>query len=823
MQQVNSWPHEFSVSEPVARVLVDGKEMEVDSLTVSSSLDSAAPDMVAAGGGGVVAATADMTVLPADDVNDAGLNPWGEAQRIATASEVVVEAGYKTEAGTPATARLLTGQVDALDGSATEPGIGLKLVDYTGVLDRDITIEPLLSDYPPLRDFGLRRNAGLLPTYVTDRILRHCGYYATPPQLDGSILSATMMGSVMPERGTMYATYESSSSTPDTLFRSTPWGVGVDAANILYFPDLSGRSHGRLTSSIMVTFNRRVSTHSNPGTSRVDLRWGENSANAVSISINPNGSITALFRDSGSYNTVAWLSDSRARDAESFSVHIRPSGQITISASNGESVSGTGSVPTRLSATDMEQIYVQVPPNSQTIGGLQVAYTTTSNHNFVRNAHIDPPIHNHSLTAFPSQINQNCLGLLKEQAEAELAAIWIDEHGHFMWKNRATLQQSPPVGTLTSLDNLLDLPWEFPVKSVFSRVEIEHSIPTVTRRWIASITVAGGRGDTLSNGDTENRFFEPPADQDWHLVDSPQWLGGTFNPWWLRAGRGSYRGGIIVRSDDPDYERIAYSSRLTQSWEQINPQRWLLSSTAHSLPDNESIEQRYLDIREHGSLGGESTPSIRARGLVEWGSDKTTGRTLGEVLAPVFVHSVGAWVQDNHELQDLADWLADALTEPGVALRDVPIVPDPRIQKGDIFWLEDATAYDVRLRVLVVGIQTSFQSSGDSFEMSQSISCRIISSDKTTPEVTLEAHDHAWEGSRLQDQDIYWDGRTLEDHDTNPAQSDAPEIPPNPLPTNPAPTLYEHDQSWEDETLQDQDTHWQNNTLEEHDDDPLKS
>src|SRR5690625_3873958 len=98
MQDVTPWPDRFDVSEPVARVVVDGREVDVESVTVASELDSAMPERVAAGGGGVIAATGTASIFRPDDVTEAGFNPWGDAASFVKATEVVVEAGYRDRA-----------------------------------------------------------------------------------------------------------------------------------------------------------------------------------------------------------------------------------------------------------------------------------------------------------------------------------------------------------------------------------------------------------------------------------------------------------------------------------------------------------------------------------------------------------------------------------------------------------------------------------------------------------------------------------------------------------------------------------------------------
>lgn len=764
MQDVNPWPESFDVSEPVARVLVDGKEVAIESVSVSSELDSAMPERVAAGGGGVVAATGDATVLRADDVAEAGFNPWGDAQQFVNASEVVVEAGYRDPAaGDVGCARQITGQVESLAGGALSNTIGLEFVDYTPLLNRDITVEPLLEIYPPLEDLGPIRGAGLSPIYVTDRVLRHCGFHATPPMIPGALFSAPMMGSAVPERGTFLSGWATSDTTKAVEFVPAPWGMALVNGALNYTPNLTS-SNGRITSTMHVSFLRRQSTDQAPDFGRIELRWGPE-YHAVRILTHGSGDISVQYQTGDTATTIVQLSATDVSESEAFTVLVAPSGRATIYASNGATVSGMGTLPPRATSSAMNQVHIRVPQSSHPIGGVQVAQSATRNHTFQRNAHIDPPAYYYSLQAFPFQHEINCLELLKGQAEAELAAMWFDEHGHFQWRNRHQLRDTAPRGTLTSRDNLLDLPWDIPVRSVYSRVELEHDIPTVTRRLLASIPVSGNRGSSLSNGDTEDRFFEPPADQDWHLVEAPQWMGGTVNYWRLLRGAGSYRGGIRV--DEDNRERLAYSTNLHQAWSQINPQRWLLSSQARDLRDNEHIEQALLDrIDLYDRFAGDNLPIIRAKGLVAWEQDKTLGAARGPALAPVYVHKVGPWIQGASELRALANWVAEHLTKPEPVLRRVRIVPDPRIQLGDVFWLEDTSAYSVRLRVVVMGKTLRYQASDSGHEMSQEITCRVIDVERLG--VRYDELETAWASRDYSALESAWSGQVYDVLEADP-------------------------------------------------------
>ena len=766
MQDVTPWPASFDVSEPVARVLVDGQEVDVESVEVTSEMGSAMPERVAGGGGGIVAATGTTTILRADEVSEAGFNPWGDAQQFVNASEVVVEAGYRDpDSGGVGCARQITGQVESLDGAASSHSVAVDIVDYATLLDRDITIEPLLQEHPSIDDWGPRRMAGLSPIYVTDRILRFCGFYATPRILYQALLSAPMMGSVWPERGTLLAASAHSDSSMSAAFRPVPWGMALGNGVVSYSPQLGVRGHARLTSTLHVSFHRTGSTNPNPEGDIIDLRWGS-VEDGIRINVMSTGSIVVSYRSGGTQTPVATLSASDVSESEAFTVLVSPSGDATIYASNGASATGVANLPTRVTSQSMDEVYVWVPQAAHPIGGLQVAFSDAQTHTFQRTAHIDPPAYHYSLRAFPAQVNVNCMALLKKQAEAELAAMWIDEFGHFNWRNRNQLRGTAPRGVLTSKHDLLDLPWQVPVRSVFSRVELEHDVPTVTLRTVPSITVFDNKGSTLSNGDTEERFIEPPANQDWHRVQPPAWLGGeSFSFKDLRRGRGSYRGGVVVNDDNE--EELSYSSRLDSTWTQIGVQRWLLSSTARNLMSDEYVEQRFQDRADlYGKYAGEDLPIIRAKGLVEWEKSTTVGEATGPYLSPVFVHEVGPWIQGTTELQSLANWLAEQLTKPDVILRRIPIVPDPRIQLGDVFWLEDQTAYKVRLRVVVMGKTLRYRASGSGYEMSQDITCRVIDVERL--EVRYDELKQAWSGSDYGALESFWNGRDYDEFEADP-------------------------------------------------------
>lgn len=249
------------------------------------------------------------------------------------------------------------------------------------------------------------------------------------------------------------------------------------------------------------------------------------------------------------------------------------------------------------------------------------------------------------------------------------------------------------------------------------------------------------------------------------MVEVPQWLGGTIDSYHLIRGRGSFRGGVILNEEDE--ERMAFSANLTSVWSQINPQRWLLSSTVQGLSTSEYVEQRFRDRPDlYGRFAGENLPLIRAKGLVQWEKQTTAASHRGPRWAPVFTHKVGPWIQNQNALDHLADFLGQQLTQPEPILRDVPIVPDPRIQLGDAFWLEDRSAFHVRLRVVVMGKKLSIQHTGSGNEMTQSITCRVVSVQRL--KTTYDELQDAWENQDYAAFDAAWADTDYDDLAANP-------------------------------------------------------
>src|SRR5699024_11146570 len=112
----------------------------------------------------------------------------------------------------------------------------VNFADKYEAFNRTISWDPLLGDMPPVKESTQFRHVGLQSSLVTDRILRHCGFYATPPKASGVIMSATFMGSAWPEQG---AIAECGRYTDPSIYPNwphSPWGVCVRDIKARYEP-----------------------------------------------------------------------------------------------------------------------------------------------------------------------------------------------------------------------------------------------------------------------------------------------------------------------------------------------------------------------------------------------------------------------------------------------------------------------------------------------------------------------------------------------------------------------------------------------------------
>lgn len=758
MQSIPGYPTGFDVAEPAALVTVNGVPYDVESLTVTRELSSNLPEQVTSASG-YTAATGSVEWVVGEDVQERAAHPWdGNNFPPKPADSVVAYMGYGD-----VMVRQLTGVIDRSNGSVAQGSVSSDVVDTIDKLNQPVTFPAHLHVFPPHEDGGAFLLVGNEPTFTTDRILRACGFYATPPQDSGCILSVPLMGSAWPEVGRVDTASQQGFPAYPAAFSASQWGMAADSIQATYTPDLSKWPNGRLDKTVQVTLKAR-SGASPSGNSFVRAWWG--AAHVVLIVTSDRRVIAQLF-DGATFITMCSLTAAQALTADAFTLRVTPAGVFTIYASNGTTATGTRALPAAMTGNNIGRVEIVTPHTTGvSIGGVQIGFSTASTWTHPTTAILTPAAKSWSLGATPRIDNRTALDVLKEQAEAECASIWIDEHGVFRWVNRDVLTGSTPVATLTPLD-ILDIGWESNADGVRSKVELTWNEPSVSRSDVTNKTVWQGPGGSLDPTQEDIQLVEIPSDQEWVGVDESVSRVTNVSGWLTEFNRGrqSWWGGIEENDTD---ERWAHTSNpgFSTTVEKVGAFAYRFTTKAGTPTPGYTIELRTPGEAFSQSLrrskAGFNLPVLRAKAIVEWSERKTTGAALGPTRAAALEHHVGPWVQDAAALQSLADWLAAQVAAPRPVLRDLDVIPDFRRQLGDIVWVEDPDNMRIRLKVLLTKISTTV--SPGSAE--QSVAGQILQVQSYGPtNAQLDAHAGKFTNSGF---DTLWADASNAQFDTDP-------------------------------------------------------
>lgn len=760
MQQIEGYPTDLGVSTPTALVVVNGVEQEVESLTVSRELASTLPAQVNSVSG-ITAATGSVSWAVGGDVQKRPAHPWdGNNFPPKPTDDVVAFMGYGDTM-----VRQLTGSVDDSQGSIASGEISSGLVDRIDKLNRPVSFPAFLSTMPPRDENGDIYRVGLEPTFITDRILRECGFYATPPRSTNCVFSAPMMGSSWPERGTVVSSQRQDRVDRSPTFAATQWGVGLTSCDAVYTPQLSVvGGDGRLNRTMQITlkadFNQGTS-----GQSFVRVFWG---SNHITLSITEGRDVLAIRRNNDSFMVVRSFSAATVADADVFTLRVDEDGRYTLLANNGESTSSTVPHPAVFKDTHISSVWVYTPHETGVrIGGAQVNFATTSIFNAEQTAQLSPSTFGATMPAFPRVQGRNALAVLKEQADAECAAMWIDERGVFRWKNRRELTLASSSAFVTALDDVLDVGWESSASGVREKVIVLSREALVSLSTVSNQVAWQGNGSSLEASQVKEDFATPESDTDWVEVDEflrtlPSVPGALTS---FNLGRGTWGGGIASNGDGSQWATVNNSS-FSVVLEKITDSAYKITTDAGSPPSGRTIELRTPGEDSSSAVWQSKRnfdlPVLRSKAIIQWMDIETTGVNPGPPNAAVLEHDVGAWVQNADALQELADWLSAQVFEPKPVLRNLSVIPDFRRQLGDVVWVEGGDEMRIRIKVLITKLDTTV--SAGSAE--QTIGGRIIEVQSYgATNAQLDAHSSSRTNAGF---DTLWSDATNAQLDTDP-------------------------------------------------------
>ncbi|MFE9747550.1 hypothetical protein ACFYOT_21825 [Saccharothrix saharensis] len=536
-------------------------------------------------------------------------------------------------------------------------------------------------------------------TWVVDNLLRDAGIHTAPPPRAECILYASMHGGIAPDIGF----YRTHSGSIGYVRDRAPWEMAA-------LP-------GSTTTSFTVRWDPRTRT-TVPGRSLFCEFWTDTSY------IGPDTGQVALscfYQADGVTNSVEFgvdfkSSPQRATASSGGTIaavlffaplpvgrwHIgcywtfngtQPTARIYMSGPDGYYEEFDPGALTAMPSTGTQLNYVSltagIPVEAVQVWIPQVSPTRTDfeGPTWQRGAVLDNLTS--TLTAIPPT-QGSAWEVISAVARAEQATASIDEHGVFRYRNN-TRFTSPgaPVLTATSAREIAGLRVSEAIDSVRNVIDVPYSLYTIgstqerftetTRRTIAPFSTL-----TLTYDYDVTEYDSPPP-----IAYGTTTPSSTSRVRWSTASDGS--AGIHGRVESTT-ERDGTTLRVTFRNTGASTVYMLTSTNTPSL----SIYS--VELANNG-------PSRR---LLR----RTDTTSVSRYGAQVYQVPASPWLQSSTAAFSVAGYLLAVAASPLPVLGDVEILPDPRIQLGDLVRITDTVGAALTTPAWVVGIRTSGDDTG---------------------------------------------------------------------------------------------------------------
>jgi len=689
------------------KVIINGVDVgaSVEDIGLDRDIPSGLP-----GGGGFRSASGTVTATVGDDVEVRPPSPWAPRgnwpPKPMDRVEIILSDGTREWTQ-------FKGTVKDPSGTATSRTVTFTVQDNYQPLNDLVNVPALSESMPHLSDGNYYRYIQLHSIFITDFVLRQVGRHATPRRSVGDVVGATMIGSTWPERGTII---ESQKDTPDggtIMFPNwvnTPYGMAVQNVSAEYEPNIwsgtpgDGRLHNR-----PVEITQEVLSNSGDPTYLRARFWG---GGRVAL-IQYETAIRLSYYDlAGSATTLLQVpSAGKIRATARFSMTgTTLSAELRTLNADG-TVNHEGTATHEVGQSLNGQIDHVWAHGQGAQGAFQVAFPPAGREwdvlGFQPNAvfHAAPFSRNH-LVGFPAQVNVPAIDLINDQADAEFAQWWIDEHDVLQWWDRGLLAQQSSVGVLTGVDHIRDMPWSYDFDAARRSVAVKYKEPSVTQRWRTNLTLWQGGSNTLQMGDEDETFVNVPNDEIWlgvHWQD-PYRYALNNSTYWPRRGIGTVVGGITV--DDDGNERQTGS--IIVELRRITELSYVFSTRITALGADEQAALQFASERETDSTlwarwYGENLPILRGKKKIELLDETVTSEIRGPEMAPAYEHNAGYWIQEASYAGTTADYAAASLTDPSPRIEQADIMPAFNLQVGDVITLSDPEVTGLQIIGLVTG------------------------------------------------------------------------------------------------------------------------
>lgn len=683
------------VYEPTATVVINGSPVDVASVSV----DRALPDPLARAE--LRSAEAQIVAVDGPDVTSTIATPWDPASQWPPAKEAPASVSFDTGSGP--VAALTNGRVTLSEGGTDERPVYIEVLDQYQSLDKTISWGPIAEATPSESEATVARYVGLQSIHVTDRILRHCGWYATPPNPGYQALSVPAQGSMWPETGTVVTSQAQSGAYPGWLL--APWGLGVSDVDATY--QLGGnysiQNRGRMELTAM------TAPRAGSGTSRIDvlaggmllarMQWADATAHVL------------LRNSGGTMSTVASIPRSNGLLYATVEYVSSTSVYVTL-RSGGQTVGASASVPSVVTTEIIRD--ARIVANSVS-GGFQVAFPSTAGtlEDWEPNAVIYPrPASANRLHVLPPVEGKSCVDLLAQQCEAECATYWIDELGILRWWDLDRLETQSTVATVTSDDDITraGFRWSNDPSTVKSRVGVDWREPLRDWSWRTSVDLWQGSGQSIQTNtatvaDPTESWINVPDDEVWLLPDlTPSRVGDSYSD--FNIGWGTWYGGITAVGTSVDTDHWAQlDGSLLWSIEKVTDSAFKTSLIWTGAKD---ATQQTLDAESRIGTGlvrrrcDFDLPIIRGKAKFTFTDRVTYSAQSGPVTAPEHTIDAGFWIQLPEQAQYTADYAGARMTIQQPTISELPLVMAPGVQIGDVIEAVESDVSRLTIRGVVI-------------------------------------------------------------------------------------------------------------------------
>lgn len=682
--------------EPSLTATIGGRDVEL----ASASMDRALPDPVV--GGTLTAASGSLVAVEGEDVARTVATPWDPGSVWPPVPEAPVSVSMDTGGGP--VQLLANGRVISASGGTSGREVDVEVSDAYESLNRTISWDAVSRAVPSLEDRENSRYVSMLTSSITDLILRHCGWYATPPNLSWNTLEVPAMGTMWPTRGTVTASGRETDVNYGGYpnWHVTPWGIGVGDCRAEYrmAGAYSLADQGRIELTAMTTASEsgwsEMAVQTESGAGMVRLMWS--GTQAVIQVRGTSGTYTEAARtartDGFLYATVERVS--------SGSVHV-------IIRSGSSSASAVIGCDPSVTSEDLRNVQIISQPGSGA-GGFQVAFpaTTGALTDWSPNAvqYVRGPSRNH-LMVRRSVAGENCADFLQKMCEADAQTYWIDETGVLRWWDMSRLEQRSNRATLTSDDDITDagFTWEHSVMSRRSRASMKWEEPLMEWSWTETVDLWQGSGGTIQPGTETEGWINVPADEEWLMVDTGiSRAPGSGSLTDFNYGWGSWYGARGDRGDGVDtWAQLMGSGSLLMTVERVNDRAF---KTWLQWTGSAPISQKAVGAEAGGSLWSArydmSLPIIRGKQKFSFTDQITYSAQSGPSTASEHEVDAGWLIQFESQAQFIADYYGARVTIPQPVLSSIALVPVPGLQLGDMVEVRDEHVTRLTIRGLIV-------------------------------------------------------------------------------------------------------------------------